>query len=91
MTAISVDDGINATLYIDKNKSTFSANGKTVRCEVMKTIKTDSYLATPLNCDENVQLVLKEFLDTKNSYLAVMTDSFSKVVLKFPVLITVSD
>ncbi|EFI6571977.1 sel1 repeat family protein, partial [Escherichia coli] len=81
LIAKSIDKGVNATFTWQGDDAVFTANDGKVDCTFLKDFsEKGGNLATSFVCTDNVQIILKQFRDTKNAYLAVMTDNFNTEV-----------
>ncbi|WP_249419484.1 hypothetical protein [Escherichia fergusonii] len=88
----SIDKGVNATFTWQGDDATFTANDGKVDCTFLKDFsEKGGNLATSFVCTDNVQIILKQFRDTKNAYLAVMTDNFNTEVKSFSVNVYVTN
>ncbi len=92
LIAKSIDQGVNATFTWQGDDAIFTANGGEVDCTFLKDYsEKGGNLATTFVCANNVQIILKQFRDTKNAYLAVMTDNFNTEVKSFSVNVYVTN
>ncbi len=92
LIAKSIDKGVNATFIWQGDDATFTANGGKIDCTFLKDFsEKGGNLATSFVCTDNVQIILKQFRDTKNAYLAVMTDNFNTEVKSFSVNVYVTN
>lgn len=92
LIAKSIDKGVNATFTWQGDDATFAANGGKIDCTFLKDFsEKGGNLATSFVCTDNVQIILKQFRDTKNAYLAVMTDNFNTEVKSFSVNVYVTN
>ncbi|HHL6406963.1 TPA: tetratricopeptide repeat protein [Escherichia coli] len=92
LIAKSIDKGVNATFTWQGDDATFTANGGKIDCTFLKDFsEKGGNLATSFVCTDNVQIILKQFRDTKNAYLAVMTDNFNTEVKSFSVNVYVTN
>ncbi|EJC8914497.1 TPA: tetratricopeptide repeat protein [Escherichia coli] len=92
LIAKSIDKGVNATFTWQGDDATFTANDGKVDCTFLKDFsEKGGNLATSFVCTDNVQIILKQFRDTKNAYLAVMTDNFNTEVKSFSVNVYVTN
>jgi len=91
LVAKSIESGVNATLIWEGDNAIFEANDHKIDCTFMPNeYSKKNQLATTFVCTENIQIILKNFQDTQNSYIAVMTDNFKKEVKTFSVNVYVS-
>ncbi|MEL9250248.1 sel1 repeat family protein, partial [Escherichia coli] len=92
LIAKSIDKGVNATFTWQGDDAVFTANDGKVDCTFLKDFsEKGGNLATSFVCTDNVQIILKQFRDTKNAYLAVMTDNFNTEVKSFSVNVYVTN
>ncbi|WP_061707164.1 tetratricopeptide repeat protein [Pseudenterobacter timonensis] len=86
LVATSIDEGVNATFIWQGDDASFKANNQQIDCAFLEDHSEEKgNLATAFVCTDNVQILLKQFKDSKNAYLAVMTDNFKTEVKKFSV------
>lgn len=91
LVAKSIESGVNATFIWEGDNAAFEANNHKIDCTFMPNeYSKKNQLATTFVCTENIQIILKNFKDTQNSYIAVMTDNFKKEVKTFSVNVYVS-
>ncbi len=92
LIAKSMDASTNATFTWKGDDAIFKANDGKVDCTFLKDFsEKGGQLATSFVCTNNVQIILKQFKESNNAYLSVMTDNFKKEVNTFSVNVYVSE
>ena len=92
LIAKSIDEGVNATFSWQGEDAVFTANNGEVDCTFLKDFPEKAgILATSFVCTDNVQVILKQFKETQNAYLAITTDNFKTEVRSFSVNVFVTD